>query len=383
MRKTVTLECTNCKRSYSYQFLLKCPHCDGMINPVYDLANATIHDTQSPLERYFDLVPIEDTDSIVYLGEGNTPTIHAKNIGKIFGLENLYLKNETKNITGSTKDRMATCVVSQFSELGINEFVASSTGNSSTSFAYAVQHKGGMTLHLFCGKDFVHRHAHYNHPEITLHVVDGNFVDAGKEAKKFAEENGLVFEGGFFNLARREGLKLAYLEAFDQMPKEPSVVIQAVSSGMGLYGGYRGASEYLKLGRLENMPRFVCAQQNTCSPMVSAYEANSPVIRKEDIVEDPHGIAEAILRGDPTQAYPYMHGIVTQTNGCFVSVDEDEIKEVQKLLKETEGINACYAASTALTAAKELRKRNWIKADEVVLVNLTGGMVRPEIDKIK
>lgn len=380
MHKKLTIQCGDCQKKYPYQFLLRCPECNGIINPIYDIKDFQLQDSESPLERYFSLIPLQDSSSILYIGEGNTRCIHAVDLGKAIGLKKLYIKDETKNITGSTKDRMATCVISQFSELGIKEFAASSTGNSSTAFAYAVQKHPNMRLHLFCGKDFVHRHAYYDHPRIQLHVIDGDFVEAGKQARKFAKDNNIIFEGGFFNMARREGLKTAYLEAYDQMPNNPDVVIQAVSSGMGLYGAYKGAQEYISLGRLNKMPKFVGAQQETCAPMVKAYEANSAVIREKDIITHPHGIAEAILRGDPTQVYPYMYSVINSSGGCFVSVNEQSIRDMQSMLKATEGIDACYASSTALAAAQELRNRNWLDPEEVILVNATGGMTRPVLD---
>lgn len=376
MQKKIILQCSDCKKTFPYQFLLHCPYCNGIIDPQYDLSKFTLHDASSPLERYFSLVPFQDTKSIVNLGEGNTPCVHAKTLGKELGLEKLYLKDETGQITGSTKDRMAACVISQFKELGIKEFVVSSTGNTATAYAYAVAQQGDMRLHLFCGRDFVHKHTYPDNPRIQMHLVDGDYVEAAKAAKKFAKEHNLLLEGSFFNLARREGAKLAYLEVFDQMPEEPSVVLQAVSSGIGIYGAFQGATEYLALGRLHHMPRFVCVQQDTCQPMVKAYEAKSPVIREEDIVKDPHGLAEAILLGDPTQPYPYMYKIVMKSKGCFIAVSQDAMRQMQTLLKKTEHIDACYDAVASLCAAQELRKSGWIRPEEVVLVNLTGGMKR-------
>ena len=156
-------------------------------------------------------------------------------------------------------------------------------------------------------------------------------------------------------------------------PEEPDVVVQAVSSGMGLYGGYRGMREYQRLGRLQKTPRFVCAQQETCAPMVHAWSEGSPTIQPQHIVHNPSGLAEAILRGDPTQTYPYMYGLVRDTQGCFVAVSQAESQTARRLLHDMEGIDGCYSSATALASAIALRKRGWIDEDELVMVNLTGG----------
>ena len=111
-------------------------------------------------------------------------------------------------------------------------------------------------MHSFAGREFVNRHEYHDGPGVTLHVFDGNYVEASNAAKRFAAEQGLIFEGGFFNYARREGLKTAYLEAYDAIPDGPDVVVQAVASGMGLYGGHRGMREYQRLGRLHKTPSF-------------------------------------------------------------------------------------------------------------------------------
>lgn len=372
--KEVYLRCIDCGREYPFGFLLRCKACNGLIDPIYDLKRFEFIESHKPLEHYFYVVPFQRIASALYVGEGNTPCLHAQRLGEHLGLERVYLKDETRNPTGTTKDRMATCVLSQFQELGIHTFVASSTGNSSSSFAYVVHPLKGMHLHLFCARDFLHRHAYYEHPDIQMHIVEGDFVDAGNVAKRFAQEQNSVFEGGFFNLARREGLKLTYLEAFDQLPEEPAVIVQAVSSGMGVYGAYRGIREYQQLGYMKNTPRLVCAQQDTCAPMYKAYINGSSVIRPGDVVHNPHGLAEAILRGDPTQTYPYLYTVVKETDGCFTVASQAEIHEARQVILDTEGINVCYATATALASVKNLVKSGWIKPTEVVLINLTGSI---------
>jgi threonine synthase len=348
------------------------------VDPVYDYARARLTNDGDSLERYFDILPLESTE-YMHGGVEPTPLVHAKDLGRRYGLEQLWLKDETGNPTRTTKDRMAACTLSRFRELGVDVFVASSTGNSSTSFAHWIERYGAGSLHahLFCGANWVARHQYCDHDGVSLHVIDGTFVQTGAAAQAYAAENHLVWEGGFFNPSRREGLKLAYLEALDALPREPTVVVQAISSGMGLYGGWRGVRDYQALGLLHSTPRFICVQQRSCAPMVRSFESGSRVVLPEFVVENPSGIAEAILRGDPTASYPYMHRIVTESKGTFVDVTQQEIEVAQRTLKHDEGLRACPASAAAVSAVFKLRRRGFLAADDVVLVNVAGGM-RPE-----
>jgi threonine synthase len=62
--------------------------------------------------RYHELLPVSLAHA-VWLGEGETGLIHAGALGEALGLEHLYLKNETRNPTGSYKDRMAAVIVAR------------------------------------------------------------------------------------------------------------------------------------------------------------------------------------------------------------------------------------------------------------------------------
>jgi threonine synthase len=227
-------------------------------------------------------------------------------------------------------------------------------------------------MHIFCGADFLDRLNFPPSPNLTVYTVDGSFVQAGKAAQEYAARRRLPFESGFFNPARREGLKLAYLEAVDQMPVEPAVVIQAVSSGMGLYGAFKGFREYLALGRLSHMPRIVCAQQATCAPMYNGWRKKVARLDSSFRIRNPDGLATAILRGDSSATYPYMLRIAHSTGGCFTAIQADDIRLARTLAAELEGLDICYSSAVALASAWRLAERGWIDPQEPVLVNLTG-----------
>ncbi|HVQ94122.1 MAG TPA: pyridoxal-phosphate dependent enzyme [Mycobacteriales bacterium] len=351
----------------------RCRHCGGAMDAIYDLAGVSIVDSPDPLRRYAGLLPVRDRSALRWTGEGNTGCVHAENLGRKLGLSALFVKDETANPTRSTKDRMASVALARFAELGVRSLALASTGNSSTAYVRAAELLGGFDLHVFVGATFLTRLTYADHPGVHTYLIDSDFVAAGEYAKRFSAARGMLFEGGFFNPARREGLKLAYLEAFDQLPVPPRYVFQAISSGMGLLGAYKGAVEYRALGRLGELPAFVGVQQDSCSPMARAYAAGMSTLDRQYVVPNPTGIAEAILRGDPTQAYPYINTICRSTGGQVLAVTTEEIRAAHRLVEELEGLQICYSSATAVAGLIASRQRGEIEPDAPILVNLTGG----------
>jgi threonine synthase len=345
-----------------------------LIDVFYDLDAATLYDSDVSLERYFDLLPIRDPENALSLGEGNTPCVHAEALGEALGLERVYLKVETANPTGTTKDRMAAVVLSLFRESGISKFVSCSTGNSSNSLAYGILREPRYTMYLYVGEDFRHRLRFVDdNPNVELHVLDGmSFAEAYDHARDQARARGVTFEGGFFNPARREGLKLAFLEAVEQIPDAIDWYFQAVSSAMGVYGVWKGANELRSMGRTRSLPRLVCVQQESCAPMAHAWAEDCATIAPHHIVERPQGIAAALLRGNPSGCYPYVYDIVRASNGSMSSVTEAEIREARDLVIGREGVRCGYEGAATVAALRNLAATKRVGASDVVLLNLTG-----------
>ncbi len=371
--KRVTHRCVKCQREFPHGFTTFCEHCGGMIDVHYDLERARLHESDNPLERFLDLLPVERAGSLLPQEMRFTPCVHAERLGAFLGMPSLYLKDETVLPTGTTKDRMAVVSLAFLSECGVRAFATSSTGNSSTSYARAISRYPDMRLYLFTAESFRDRVQYGNGNQVVPFVLRGaSFVDAFNAAGAFATRRQLVSERGFFNPGRREGLKLAFLEACEQVPGPIDWYVQAVSSAMGVYGTDKGGRELTRMGRIRRPPRLLCVQQETCAPMVRAFLDGSPVIRPGDVVRHPTGIAEAILRGDPTKAYPHVREIVLESGGTFVAVSETEIREARCMVEELEGISPCFSASAALAGVIRLVRRGEFPRSDTVMVNLTG-----------
>lgn len=376
--KRVTHRCVKCQREVPHGFNTFCEQCGGMIDVHYDLERARLRDSLNPLERFLDLLPVERPESLLPQDMRFTPCVHARRLGAALGMPSIYLKNETVLPTGTTKDRMAVVSLAFLSEGGVRAFCTSSTGNSSTAYAHAISRFPEMRLYLFTAESFRDRVQYGNGEQVIPFVLRGaSFVDAFNAAGTFASRHRLVSERGFFNPGRREGLKLAFLEAAEQIPGTIDWYVQAVSSAMGVYGCYKGARELTRMGRIARPPRLLCVQQETCAPMVKAFHDGSPVIRPGDVVRKPTGIAEAILRGDPTKAYPHVREIVLESRGTFVAVSEADIREARRMVEELEGISPCFSASTALAGVIRLVRNGELPRKDTVMVNLTGSDRQP------
>lgn len=374
IQNKLRLSCLNCGREYPWSFTLQCEPCKGALVDVdYNLANVHIKVDACLMEKYFDLLPLLDRNSIIDGQEGNTPCIHARELGKALGLNKLYLKDETKNPTGTTKDRQGALPVAVFRELGVYEFITSSTGNSSTAIARIVARFPDMRMHLFVGDEFLNRVNVVGAPNLVVYwLKNGTFVDAHKAAAWFAKQSGITSARGIFFFGQREGLKTAFFEAVEQIPEPIDVYIQGVSSALGVYSTYKGALQFHGLGKIPRLPRLVCVQEETCNPMVRAWEDDAESIRPEHIIRYPRGLSKSTLRGDPTMSYPYIRKVVKATGGTMVTATQAEMREARKMLLELEGIDACYTSAMTVVAAKRLRERGWLDADTVVMLNITG-----------
>jgi threonine synthase len=365
--------CVQCGKSTESTFQPFC-ECGGMTDVEYDLGKVELHDSPNPYVRFADLLPIRTLHDRLPADARYTPTIHAVRLGARLGMPSLYLKNETALPTRTTKDRMAAVSLAYLAECGVRAFCTSSSGNSSTSYAYAIRAHPDMRLHLFTAESFLRRVQHADHAQVVhVGLRDASFVEAFEFAGTYAQQHGLSSERGFFNLGRREGLKLAFLEASEQVDAPIDWYVQAVSSAMGVYGNYKGAKELHRLKRVDRLPKLLCAQQESCAPMARAFAEGSATIQPHHIVRRPGGIAEAILRGDPTRAYPPVRAIVIESGGGFVSVSEDEIRDARRMVEELEGVSPCFSSSTAVAGLIKQVRSGAFPKQETVLVNLTGG----------
>jgi threonine synthase len=365
--------CMDCSFSVDNKHAKRCPRCGGVISHKRADNKYRIRQGKYDVQRYWDFLPLQDPEKLIGNGNELTPLIESQKLKPMSSASRIFLKDETKTNTGSSKDRMAVVALSEMNELGINSFVVSSTGNVASALAFLLKNYSNIQMHCFAADDFIPRHRFMNFPNIIMHTVSSKYDSALKEALEFANENNIYHDGGYFSVAKRAGLGMAFLEAWEQSGITFDFYFQAVSSGMGVLGVYEVATKMKEVSMIDSLPSLMCVQQSTCDPMVRAFSAGEKTILPEHIIENPTGIAKAILTGDPTVCYPSLYKVVSDTNGSFISVSEDEIKSAQKHLNNNEDIMATPDGAVALagfikysdTHPDQLKNKS-------VLINITG-----------
>src|SRR5919106_1564832 len=366
------LRCPKCGWEPGSRTVFQCARCQSIleISVKTDHLNHSDfarmrHRRDQSIWRWFDFFPVQSRSSIVSLGEGSTPLIHAKRLGEKLGLPNLYLKNDTALPTGSLKDRSNSVGISVAKELGFSTATVISTGNAAASVAAYSAAAGLKSIVMVPSGTAQSKIVQARAYGATVVVVDGDFDNEVAKLYKAAVQEFGWYDCLSSNPYRDEGKKSYAYEMVDQLNGQiPDWVIHPTAGGTGIYAMWKGYQEFLSLGWIERAPKLVAAQSEAAAPIVAAFEKRlndvEPVVARETV-------AESIQVGNPVSLGWRALAALRESNGIAVALSDQEILEAQFLTASLGGIFAEPAAATSVAAAKKLRARGIIGADDRVV----------------
>jgi threonine synthase len=326
--------------------------------------------------KYKEFLPVFDETKIVTLREGGTPLYRCERLGKELGVENLYVKNEGANPTGSFKDRGMTVGVSKALELGVKAVVCASTGNTSASLA-AYAAKAGLPCIVLipAGKVALGKLAQAMMYGAIVVGVRDNFDVALQMAVSASKQVGLYLLNSI-NPFRIEGQKTAAFEICDQLEWQvPDRVVLPVGNAGNITAYWKGFRELKALGLVEKLPKMVGVQAAGASPIAKAFASNRATIEH---VKDPETVATAIRIGNPVNWKRALNAL-RGSNGTALTVTDDEIIKAQKLLARKEGIFIEPASAASIAGLKKLVENGEVDVDETIVCVATGhGLKDPE-----
>lgn len=374
------LECTQCGKTYPHSQVSKISACcSKVLFARYDLPRLAREvdrnawqDRVSNMWRFSELMPVENPDNILTLGEGVTPLLETKHLASKLGLKHLYVKEEGLNPTGTFKARGISAAVSKAHELGVTGFTMPSAGNAAGAAA-AYGARANLPVKVFMPQDAPAA----NKKESVmagseLNLVDGLISDAGRIAVSVADEQNLFDLSTLKEPYRAEGKKTMGLEIAMQLDwKMPDAIVYPTGGGTGIIGMYKGFQELLELGWIEGKPpKFIAVQASGCQPIVKAFQDG-----KDTAEPWPNAatIADGLRVPGPFADYLILQAI-RETGGTALAVEDAEMVEAMYELATTEGIIACPEGAATLVGLKHLLNQGFLQSDEnIVLLNTGSG----------
>ena len=380
-----SLSCIGCNSIFSItELIYECPKCGDLLEVLIDYRRIKAKLSKSgwrkrPISvwKYFELLPYQNSSNIITLNEGGTGLHKCRKLGAFLGLDNLYVKNEGENPTGSFKDRGMTVGVTRAFESGAQSVICASTGNTSASLS-AYSAKAGMRRIVLIpsGKIAYGKLAQAIVYGAQIVQVQGNFDESLKIVLDICKRNRQVYLLNSINPFRIEGQKTLAFEICDQLGRVPDYMVMPVGNAGNISAAWKGYSEFLNLGIISDRPKMIGVQAQGASPIFQAVKNSRKSI---DPIKKPETIATAIRIGAPISWKKALRAIY-ESNGTALAIEDKEILEAQSLLAKLEGLFVEPASASPIAALKKLVRAGVIKKKEIVVCVATGnGLKDPEI----
>ena len=311
------------------------------------------------LWRYKNTLPVVDEQ--VTLGEGNTPLVQINN--------NLWIKDETVNPTGSFKDQGMGLAITMAKAQGVEAICLPSAGNAGVSAAAYCQ-EAEIDCHVFLPETI---------PEPFKKATDqygANLVLSGKTISDAAKAMLDQKQEGWFDIStlkepfRVEGKKTLGYEIAEQMDWTlPDVIIYPTGGGTGLIGMWKAFHEMVGMGWIGNkLPRMVATQSDGCAPVVSAFQA----MEKDAVFwKNSDTIALGLNVPGPLGGH-WILDILTQSNGIAVSAPESSLAKLTDEINTKAQMNTSAEMGAVWSAYLSLKEMRWIGINDKVVLFATG-----------
>ena len=318
------------------------------------------------LWRYRELLPLSAFDRRIDLGEGGTPLVRLRRLGRSGA--DVWLKDESGNPSGSFKARGLSLAVNRASELGAPGVQLPSAGNAALAVA-AYAAAAGLPCRVAVPSDTpgtVISRCRAHGAEV---LIEG--ADLLAASRRLAE-----FEDGYWDLStlkepyRVEGKKTMGFELAEQFDwRLPDWIVYPTGGGTGIIGMHKAFDELEALGLISGQrPRFAVVQMTGCAPIVAAFRSGA---EKAEPWPDPKTSVWGLRVPRAVGDFLILKAL-RESGGVALSVDEEVIPGVQEAAARQEGLLVGPEGAAALAGLFELEAAGEIESGQRVVVLQTG-----------
>ena len=328
------------------------------------------------MERYAAFLPINGATPNISLGEGYTPLVHARNLGRMIGCPLLFLKVEGMNPTGSFKDRGMVVAVAKAMEEGARAIICASTGNTAASAA-AYGAAAGLEVAVVIphGQIAAGKLLQAQAAGARVIAVKGNFDEALVAVRELVAGDDDAANGSGPSIAlvnsvnpyRIAGQKTAAFEVCEDLGGAPDYLAIPVGNAGNITAYWEGFSEYRTAGLVETRPRMLGFQAAGAAPLVDGHA-----------VEDPKTVATAIKIGHPASGERALLAR-DESGGVIEAVTDEEILGAYRDLARHEGIFCEPASAASVAGVRKMAAAGRLDPGATIVCVLTGhGLKDPD-----
>ena len=317
------------------------------------------HQWRGVIEEYRDRLPVSAKTPVVTLHEGGTPLIYACYLSELLDNE-VWLKYEGINPTGSFKDRGMTMAISKAAEDGAKAVICASTGNTSASAA-AYATKAGMISAVLipAGKIATGKLAQAVIHGAEILQVAGNFDDCLTLARELSENYPVALVNSV-NPYRIEGQKTAAFEVIDMLGFAPDIHALPVGNAGNITAYWKGYNEYRKDGISKSLPQMYGFQAAGAAPLVKG----KPILK-------PETIATAIRIGNPA-SWDQAIEARDKSGGVIDSVTDKEILAAYAIVAGKEGVFVEPSSAAGIAGLIKYKKAGKLPKGKKIVITVTG-----------
>ncbi|HTA52452.1 MAG TPA: threonine synthase [Candidatus Acidoferrum sp.] len=348
-------------------------------------ARAASHDPidGSGVWRYREMLPFDEPIPFVTLFEGNTPLYHGPRSARYCALDDLRLKHQGCNPTGSFKDTGMSAAITQAVVLGAKTAVCASTGNTSASLA-AYAGRAGLQAAVLLprGQISAGKLAQSLDYGALVCEIDGNFDDCMRLIQELGDDPS-IYVANSINPFRIEGQKTVAFELMEQCLWQVPDHIVVPGGNMGNSSALgKGFQELLDLGLINRLPKLSVIQAEGAAPVARLFagldieqaEGGDNLPAAMAPVDTPRTLATAIKIGAPVSWKKALRAVL-RSGGEVIAVTEQEIADAKAMIGR-DGIGCEPGSATTVAGIKKLVAARKIRADENVIAVLTGHMLK-------
>ena len=353
-----------------------CPSCGGNLDVVNDRETILAQVRQSPFD-----------DTRIPLQIGNTPLYAAERLGRVVGLRNLFLKDDTVNPSASSKDRASAAAVLRAMDTGADIVAVASTGNAGSSLACIAAAAGVQAVVFVPESAPVAKLTQALSFGATVLAVRGSYDDAFDLCLEASREFGWFNRSTGYNPFTREGKKVCAWEIWASLDgRVPDRVVVPTGDGNILSGMWKGWKELEAVGLIDRLPKIDCAQSMRSDAIcrtvrrVRDQQAVDWAALELDIV-DACTVADSISVDKPRDGLAAVRAVI-ESGGEAVTVPDDAILAAIPEMAGHTGVFPEPAAAASWAAVKQLTGGQTIATDELVVCLVSGNGLK-DIDSAR